>query len=231
MRCAAASPSIQRSASRLYVAWGAVVALAGMPTSGCTSVNHYATPRVLPRGETSVSGAVEAGQVTRSNGAPSFPNAKATSRSLALYPTLRVRRGVHERVELGATIHPSGPGGELKVALASKGDDAWLTLLVAPALLAGTFIVDAPLLARVAVHERVDLVVSPGLAVAAPVLDNRLLPNGFFARGGLGASLSLGRGLRVMPEITLASAIVGRTPLWATGGIAFSGQLPDPKLP
>lgn len=195
---------------------------------GCTSVNHYATARMLRPGQASYGGALEATQLTREKPAPPFAAARTTTRTVSLFPALFARYGVHERVEIGGTLHAARIGGELKVGVVGgEAPGVRVAVLAAPAFQGGAFVADVPVLVSVPLHERVELTASPGLAVVRPLFGNEKdIPDGTFARGGLAVAVRVGPRVRLVPEITASTSLIGDTPLWATGGLAVVGDTP-----
>lgn len=197
--------------------------------SACTSVNHYASPSLLAPGKISVVVAAGATEVQRERKIPPFGTARTTSRALVLYPTLMGRFGVLPRLELGGSLTPGGVGAEAKVGLLTggpNGEGIRLAVLAAPALQGGAFVVDAPVLVGLPLHERVELVASPGVAYAKPLVpQSRSYPSGVLARGGLAVFVRIAKQIALVPELTASTALHGDTRLWATAGLGLRGDV------
>ena len=196
--------------------------------TGCTSVNHYASARLLTPRRASIGGAFEATQVVRTRPSGSFADARTTRRVYSLYPVFFARDGVLSWLEIGGTLHPARLGGELKIGIV-RGDATGpsVSVLVAPALQVGAWVADVPVLVSVPLHDRVELTASPGLAVAKLIIGDELYaPSGFLARGGLAVSVRVAGPVRVIPELTASTSLIGDTPLWATAGLGVAGELP-----
>lgn len=136
------------------------------------------------------------------------------------------RRGFAERLELGFGVRPTGLGGELKLGLWDGGDRGRAALLLAPSIQAANAIIDAPVLVGMRLHDRVDVFASPGIAASRGLVDNRVAPSGLLARAGLGASVRVAGDLRVVPEVSVATGIVGEPSQWVNGGVGLAGEIP-----
>jgi len=193
--------------------------------SGCTSVNHYASPVIAPPRTYSVVAAFEATEVVRTKRAAPFDDAKTTTRTLVLYPALIGRIGLTRRLELGGAAHPGRVGVEAKIGVVTDGA-VRVSVLAAPALQGGAFVGDVPVLVGLRVHDRLELVVSPGVAYARPVVErSQGYPSGVLARGGIAAIVYVVPSFALVPEVSASTALVGDTPLWATAGLGLRGDI------
>jgi hypothetical protein len=196
--------------------------------TGCTSVNHYNSGRLLPRRATSVVSAIEATRIDRTQHTPPFGDTTVSTRSLVLYPVLMVRHGLTDGIEGGLMAHPGRVGMELKLGLVGDGATRGphVALLLAPALQPASAVLDAPILATVPLATWAEITASPGLAIASPLVSSSRSPSGAFVRAGVALALLLPGRLRIVPEATVSTAFIGDTRLWTTAGVGLGGDTP-----
>lgn len=184
---------------------------------GCYSTSRYDTPATLPPRKAQVTAALEGGRVHRERVDPRFGVVADRREFLVLTPTTSVRVGVAEGIEVGGTFGPSRLTAETKFRLMDR-----LAFAPGGGLLGDVVLVDAPLLAGAQLHERLELVLSPGISWAtAPGESDAIRPEGLFLRAGFVARLRVFGPLSLVPEVTTMTSATSPRIAWTTAGLGF----------
>lgn len=215
-----------------FVAGGCVVALSLGSSTGCASANHYQTAVPLDRGTVSITGAVDVVHLRArgtqayeedTSGRPFvFGTTLQTTTVATGIPSMHVRYGAHERVQVGGMIGFGRIGVDVMLGL--RRGDLSVALMIAPSWQEFRPYLDVPLLVSYRLAEGMTFVASPGLIAAGDTRDGAAAPGGAFVRAGLGARITLYRSLFVFPELTPAHHL-GESLTWVTGGLGLGGVL------
>jgi hypothetical protein len=194
--------------------------------AGCATANAYTTPRALEPGRFELFAAPEVTyKASTVRGARGEPDRKAESLGYAaLPPAVGVRVGVARGLDVGGGLRAGiVPGVDAKYNFYG-GDAVDLALRAA---VQGFYADDSgwghaelATLVGVRVQQGVTLVASPGAAYDSSTLEGSrgsiYLPDGVFARLGLGARLDLGKRFALFPEMTAMHTVVGERRVWLT---------------
>lgn len=189
---------------------------------GCYSANRYDVPDTMPQGNYRFTAALEAARVSRERTDPRFGSATEKHEHLALVPNVVGRYAVAEGFELGVTLGPTRSTAEAKVRLLDG-----LALAPGGGLSGGIVLLDVPLLARARLHERVSLVMAPGVAFAKALgQPDDIQPAGWLLRAGFGLRVRVTEAFAIMPEVTTMTSTGSPAVNWTTVGLGF--QLGSP---
>lgn len=178
---------------RLAHGFGLVLLSAGGLTSGCLATNLYATPRVVPEGETSHAFALE-GFHAQGTCDPARSPCGAGRELLPTLPVYTGRRGIGGGVDLGLTVGPHA-GVDLKWQFLRT---TYLDVAIQPRVVGPWFAAHLPLLVGLRLGEQVTWMLTGGLAYTFDEVDWASWPmaerSPVKARG---LALRLGSGLQV----------------------------------
>jgi hypothetical protein len=227
--------------------WGPSALALLLACSACANPNLYAVPRTVEKNRIEI---VVAPEVTGFGG--SQPGASDFDRLVPALPTVGVRYGLSDHVDLG---------GRLSNLLTTSGDIKWnpirssvLDLAIAPGIQfyqvfgvgnsdvddptdsRSVFIAHLPLLAGINLSRSVIVVPTVGISYAiakeapssASDIEQSQVIRGAFLRAGLGIDLKLIERLAVHPELTLMRGISQMDGyMLYMGGVGFVfGRLP-----
>jgi hypothetical protein len=228
-----------------------VVSAAVVTLCGCVSANTYTVPRTLDPGDVQVQVAGEAyaysSRVTTPSSDGGSPSTSTVSGATPVLPTLGVRWGVADGLELGVRIaNFESLAGDAKVRLLrgtfDLAVDPGLQIMYVPTSTHefGLFYFFLPLLLGVNVSDDVTLVAAPGVAYSIATASSTDADKASRAGGSTDAKATFGFGVNIrssdklafFPEVTCMKGFGVSNAILCMAGCALNigGQPSYPEL-